>query len=292
MSEQQGDDEPFTGRLHHFPSYDISPLTGLRPHREVITRRIQSLYALLSDEQAIVVTSLDAVFSKILPKDSFVRSLEYVETNEEVARDALLERLMGMGYQRVSLVEEVGDFSVRGGVIDLFSPLYPVPIRLEFWGDRLESIRHFDTVSQRSQDHLEEAVLLPANEILIREENLQRARSMGRLPFQPNEGQGFPGQEAWLNHFYEDLDTPIRYLPKKGLLMLFEPQRIAHAHTRMQEKFSQDVRRFQRPQSGPHPSLKWTGSSPLWKRWSRIFPVISESNAPSWQWTTKRPLTG
>ena len=97
-------------------------------------------------------------------------------------------RLEINGYQRVSIAEERGDYSVRGGVIDVFSPLYPLPTRLEFWGDRLESIRQFDPQSQRSREHLEEMVLLPANEVIMDEEAVKRARSMGRLPRQQDAG--------------------------------------------------------------------------------------------------------
>jgi len=105
------------------------------------------------------------------------------------------------------LVEERGDYSVRGGVIDIFSPLYPLPVRLEFWGDRLESIRQFDPISQRSMNQSKEMILLPAGEIIMDEPNISRARSMGRLPRQPEDGMGFPGQEAWLNHFLSPIST-------------------------------------------------------------------------------------
>ena len=194
-------------RLYEFPPYDISPLTGLSPHRELVTRRLQALYALMTNEHAVVITSLEAVSYKILPKEALVRSLEYFEIGEEVDREHLLRRLEINGYQRVSIAEARGDYSVRGGVIDVFSPLYPLPTRLEFWGDRLESIRRFDPLSQRSQEHLEEMILLPANEIIMDQLSVKRARSLGRLPKQPEDGTGFPGQEAWIEHFYPKLDT-------------------------------------------------------------------------------------
>ena len=158
-------EESFTARrLYQFSPYGISPMSGLSPHREVITNRLRSLYALISDKTPIIITSLDALFLKTLPKAAFVRALEYLEEGEEVEREPFLKRLEVNGYQRVSLVEESGDYSVRGGVIDLFSPLYSLPVRLEFWGDQLESIRRFDPVSQRSQDQLKEVIILPASE--------------------------------------------------------------------------------------------------------------------------------
>ncbi|KPK29267.1 MAG: hypothetical protein AMK69_07145, partial [Nitrospira bacterium SG8_3] len=145
-------------RLFSFPIYDISPLTGLSPHRDVITRRLEALYALTSEPNPLVVTSVEAVTMRILPKDALINALEYMELGEELDREALLQRLQTNGYFRTSLVEEMGDYSVRGGVVDIFPPVYLQPVRLEFWGDRIESIRHFDTLTQRSTEHLREVI--------------------------------------------------------------------------------------------------------------------------------------
>ncbi|MBW2343703.1 MAG: transcription-repair coupling factor [Deltaproteobacteria bacterium] len=244
MSGRQDQSNAPDMRLFEFPPYDLSPLTGLSPHRDVLTRRIQALYALMSDENPVIITSLDAVSFSLLPKEAFVRSLEYLEVGEEVDRDLFLKRLEITGYNRSSLVEEAGDYAVRGGVVDLFPPLYQLPVRLEFWGDHLESIRQFDSLSQRSQNHLKEMVLLPANEIIMDVENIKRARSMGRLPKQPENGMGFPGQEAWLNHFYPRLDTLFQYLPRNGLITLFDPHRAESVCEKMKNKFRADMRRF------------------------------------------------
>ena len=231
-------------RLYEFPPYDISPLTGISPHQEIVTRRLQALYALMTDKHAAVITSLEAASYKILPKEGLVRSLEYFEVGEEVDREPLLRRLEINGYQRTSIAEERGDYSVRGGVIDIFSPLYPLPTRLEFWGDRLESIRRFDPLSQRSQDHLEEMILLPANEIIMDEPAVKRARSLGRLPKQLEGGTGFPGQEGWLEHFYPKLDTLFDYLPKHGLITVIDSHQLQSISKKFREKFGKNAERY------------------------------------------------
>ena len=230
--------------LHDFPPYDVTPLTGLSPHREVPVRRLQALYALMSHKSPLVITSLDTLLFRILPKGALVRSLEYLQGEEEIDRSLFIQRLEASGYQRTSLVEERGDYSVRGGVIDLFSPLYSLPVRLEFWGDRLESIRQFDPLSQRSQNHLKEMILLPANEIIMDTENVKRARSMGRLPNQSEGVSPFPGQEAWLNHFYSSLGTLFHYLPEDGIIILFDPHRTEIIYNKIKERFENDVERL------------------------------------------------
>ncbi len=237
---------PGERRLYDFPIYDISPLAGLSPHRDVITRRLQALYALTSERNPLVVTSVEAITIRILPKDAMINALEYMEVGEALDRENLLQRLQKNGYLRTSLVEEMGDYSVRGGVIDLFPPLYPRPIRLEFWGDRIESIRHFDSLTQRSTEPLKEVVLLPANEIIMDSENVSRARSMGRLPGRFQDMSSFPGQEAWLNHFYSCLDTLFDYFPRNGLLALMDPRRIEKERTRFPERFQGESERYRR----------------------------------------------
>ncbi|MBN2418896.1 MAG: hypothetical protein JXL81_05890, partial [Deltaproteobacteria bacterium] len=231
-------------RLFDFPAYDISPLTGLSPHRNIINRRLQALYALTSCKNPVVVTSLEAMLLKVVPKNALIKALEFLEAGEDFPRDELVKKLEAGGYLRTSLVEEAGDYSIRGGVIDIFPPLYDMPVRLEFWGDRLESIRHFNPVSQRSIDQLKEMILLPSSEIIMNDDALQRARSMGRLPEQAGEGISFPGQEAWLNHFYQKPDTLFDYFPSSGIFLLLDSDRIEPEKERFQFRFEKDTEKY------------------------------------------------
>jgi transcription-repair coupling factor (superfamily II helicase) len=244
MPESSTQGEPGERRLYDFPSYDVTPLAGVSPHREIVSRRIEGLYALMSEGSAIVVTSVEALHLRLLPKESLKRAVEFLEPGEEVSREELIRRLETSGYLRTSLVEEKGDYSIRGGVIDVFPPLYPDPIRIEFWGDRMESIRHFEPSSQRSTRNLKEAVILPASEIVFEPENVQRARSMGRLPGLISEITVFPGQEAWLNHFYPRLDRIFDYLPQEGLLILMELRQILAEIENFGAKFRKDVEKY------------------------------------------------
>jgi transcription-repair coupling factor (superfamily II helicase) len=232
-------------RVCLFPSYDISPLMGLSPPRELIRRRIEALYSLSTSTDRAVVTSLDALLMRILPKEMLLKSVDYLAINEEIDRDELIRKLLTLGYFRTSLVEERGDFSVRGGVIDLYPPLYDSPIRVELWGDMVESIRLFDPVSQRSKADLKELTILPANEIILSPSNIKRARSTGRLPIGLEIGASFPGQEAWLQHFYADLDTIFHYLPKEGYICIVRSDNFAAAAKSTMEKLTEEAARFQ-----------------------------------------------
>ncbi|MCU0597617.1 MAG: DEAD/DEAH box helicase, partial [Desulfobacterota bacterium] len=231
-------------RLYPFPVYDISPLKGLSPHREIVSQRLETLYALASEKAPVVVTSTEAVLFRILPKKEMMASVDLLEVGEEVDRERLLRKLDAAGYQRNSLVEGRGDYSVRGGVIDLFPPLYASPLRVEFFGDKVESLRFFDPLTQRSLRALKEAIVLPANEILMTEANVQRARSMGRLPVLMKELGSFPGQEAWLNHFYEHTDTVFDYVPDRGLLVLMDALQVEKEIQSFSEAFVREEKKL------------------------------------------------
>jgi len=250
---------PAGRRLYEFPVYDISPLKGLSPQKEVVTSRIEALYSLLSEQRPVVITSIEAMLFKVMPREALIEAVQYIEMGKEVQREDLVCRLEACGYLRTSLVEERGDYAVRGGVIDVFPPLYDSPVRLEFWGDRVESIRHFDPFSQRSIKGLDGMILLPASEIITGEDNVKRARSMGRLPKEFVERGHFPGQEAWIRHFYDDLETIFDYLPNGTLIMRLDTSTLKRRSLGFSEKFQRDVeisRREAMEKERPFPEIE------------------------------------
>jgi len=244
LSNQNNGLSPDSKRIFLFPSYDISPLTGLSPPKELVRQRIEALYALSTVRNAVVVTSLEAIMSRLLPKKTLLNSVDYIACNEEIDRDDLIKRLLAFGYLRTSLVEERGDFSVRGGVIDLYPPLYDSAVRIEFWGNTVESIRLFNPVSQRSKFDLKELIILPANEIILGPSNIKRARSMGRLPLPLESGGNFAGIEAWLQHFYASLDTIFSYLPTGGHICITQSDSFIERAMSIVEKLNKETGRF------------------------------------------------
>ncbi len=229
-------------RIYRFFPYDISPFSGLSPHKDIISERISSLYSFLIEECPIVITCLSAIVFKTIPKDAFVRFMEYIEKGEELERERLIRKLEEGTYQRVPLVEDVGDYAVRGNIIDIFTPNYPNPIRIEFWADTVESIRMFDPVTQRSIRSLESAVIVPCSEVIMNEETLKRARSFGRIP----SDSSFPGKEAWLIHFYERPGSVFDYLPEETLITVFSFQSLQSQYKRVKKKFFEEIERFKK----------------------------------------------
>ncbi len=150
-----------------FPQWETLPYDEIPPHPEIIRDRVRCLYSLLSGQGTMIVSPVRALMQKVLPPPTLKESILSLKVGEEVDREALIHFLDRAGYTSVKVIEERGDFSVRGAIVDIHSPLYEEPLRLEFDGDRLISIRRFEPETQRSipQGEMEAVVLLPAKDI-------------------------------------------------------------------------------------------------------------------------------
>jgi transcription-repair coupling factor (superfamily II helicase) len=158
-----------------YPPWDTISVDLFTFQREVELLRVEALYRLLAGEAAIVVAPLKAMMQKVMSSRVFEDYLEFISVGSVIARDELLSKLFAGGYSRVPLVEEKGKFSLRGYVVDVFPPHTARPIRMEFMGDEVESIREFDPSSQRSTGNLEEFIITPAREVILTTERKQQA---------------------------------------------------------------------------------------------------------------------
>ena len=150
-----------------FPQWETLPYDEIPPHPEIIRERVRALYSFLKGEEGMIVSSVKALMQKVLAPGDLKESVFSLSVGEETDRDQLIHFLQGGGYTSTRIVEERGDFSVRGAIIDIYTPFYGQPLRLEFDGDRIVSIRRFETETQRSlpQGMMESAILLPARDI-------------------------------------------------------------------------------------------------------------------------------
>ncbi len=150
-----------------FPQWETLPYDEILPHPEIIRERVRALYSFLKGEEGVIVSSVKALMQKVLAPDDLKESVFSLSVGEETDRDQLIHFLQGGGYTSTRIVEERGDFSIRGAIIDIYTPFYEEPLRLEFDGDRIVSIRRFETETQRSlpQGMMENAILLPARDI-------------------------------------------------------------------------------------------------------------------------------
>ncbi|MEA2013726.1 MAG: transcription-repair coupling factor, partial [Thermodesulfobacteriota bacterium] len=155
-----------------FPPWDIvHPDDILSRQSENATGRAGVLSKLLSAKPVVVVAPLSALMQKVAPAEVFNSYTETISIGDDRDRDKLAEKLIEGGYQKVPLVEEAGEFSLRGYIVDIFPPACPYPFRMEFTGDEIESIREFDPATQRSVREIVDFVLFPAGEVILSKES-------------------------------------------------------------------------------------------------------------------------
>jgi transcription-repair coupling factor (superfamily II helicase) len=226
----------------HYPGFDIPPYTPLSPDQTTVAERLNTLYRLLTDDNPfILVASCESLLRRVIPKSTLGSLAELIINGEDVEQDRLIRRLADLGYEHISLVHAIGDFSVRGGIVDIFPPGSEAPVRLDFFGDTIESLRTFDPISQRSIQEIDEAVILPASNILfprVESENFARIQyhfqneakklnwpfdAVDALLDKISSGRRFPGIEFFLPLFYNDMQSipcPLQYLAANTVIFL------------------------------------------------------------------------
>jgi transcription-repair coupling factor (superfamily II helicase) len=182
------------------PALDVVPLQNLSPHAEICEQRAIGLWRLASQRAPITVLPVASALLRIHPGEFYRQLAVRLKVGEEVPLEDLVAHLESIGYTRHEPVEMVGEYSVRGGILDVFSPEAPKPVRLDLFGDEVESIRRFDVASQRSVLKVEDCTLLPLTEYQKSRELLADLNELVRqagIPGRdlPPPGEPFPGWE-------------------------------------------------------------------------------------------------
>lgn len=169
----------FTNRpVVEYPAWETLPNEKVPPSPDIVGERYEVLKDLLhSPEPLIILSNLHACLQKLIPPDSFNQLYVTVEIGQRLPFEPFIEQLEKMGYLRCPVAADKGEFAVRGGIIDLFCVSSPEPIRIEFWGDEVESIRSFDPIGQKSIGKIEKAAITPAREM----ELIENTENLGTL---------------------------------------------------------------------------------------------------------------
>lgn len=160
---------------HLFPSLELMPYSKMPPQPENNGLRISTLYKLLENKAGVYLCSLQALVEPVMPREVLKENYIYLLEGEDVPFSELSKSLIELGYEKVENVETMGEFSIKGGVIDIFSPLYNNPVRIEFFGDTIESMRFFSPETQRSVEKARECIILPAKNFILKEQYIKEA---------------------------------------------------------------------------------------------------------------------
>ncbi|HEV2646973.1 MAG TPA: transcription-repair coupling factor [Acidobacteriaceae bacterium] len=154
------------------PAHDVLPFENLSPHPEIQETRAATLWKIASGAASLIIAPVEAACMRLFPREHYAALALHLRRGEEYLPDMLIEHLLSVGYTRVDVVEMPGQVTLRGGILDVFSPESDRPVRIDFFGDEIESIRRFDPDTQRSASTLDEALLLPLTEIPVTEKIL------------------------------------------------------------------------------------------------------------------------
>ncbi|MBZ0266878.1 hypothetical protein K8I85_01870, partial [bacterium] len=213
-------------RVFFFPETEVLPYDHRSPHVGLSGERIPTLAALRAGEHVVVVTTARALGGRLVSPDAFDTFSIPLAVGDAMDRDDLAEALVARGFHPERLVEEVGTFAVRGGLVDFFPFGTEHPLRVEFFGDEIESIRRFDPATQRTVDSVSALHVLPQREILLSEETVRAAFGRGDLPFDEGAAAFVDGIEAYLPRFHPGVVSLLAYFPPGGIVVLDEPERV------------------------------------------------------------------
>ena len=232
-------------RVFRFPAWDCLPYDRVAPKASVVAERVDVLGQLVAlesgDTPLILLTTVNATLQRVPTREEIREASFPIRVGKDLELDKLQGYLAVNGYERAGQVTEPGEFAVRGGLVDIFPPGAATPLRVDLFGSEVETIRHFDALTQRSGTTAGDVMLKPASEFSLTRESADRFRRGYRECFggvtdddalyaAVSEGRRHQGMEHWLPLFHESLETLFDYLPQA--LVTLDPLMADAAATR------------------------------------------------------------
>jgi transcription-repair coupling factor (superfamily II helicase) len=229
-----------------FPAWDCLPYDRVSPHAVIVAQRMMTLARLGRihgrDHPAVLLTTVNAVLQRAPPPDLISRQSLSAAPGNMLPMAGITQWLDLNGFNRTPTVREAGDYAVRGGIVDLFAPGMDEPVRLDFFGDTLESIRSFDPETQRTSADLRALDLVPMAEFQLTSDTIRLFRTGYVAAFGAaapddvlyeavSEGRRYAGMEHWLPLFHKSMDTLFDYI--EGTPLAIEPLAEEAAHERL-----------------------------------------------------------
>ncbi|MEM8917062.1 MAG: transcription-repair coupling factor, partial [Pseudomonadota bacterium] len=220
-----------------FPAWDCLPYDRVSPHGEIIARRVDTLGRLIAREPdagpLVLMTTVGAASQKVVPRDAISGARFSISAGSRLDMAALRTFLAGNGYGKSETVREPGEFAVRGGIFDLFPPGLEEPVRIDLFGDEVDTLRRFDPSTQRTTGTLDALELGPMAEFFLDEESIARFRNAYRSLFGAqvaddplyeaiSAGRRYGGAEHWLPLFHTEMASLFDYLPEAAVTL--DPQ--------------------------------------------------------------------
>ncbi len=238
-----------------FPAWDVYPFSRLSPSSEVVGERMSALQFLRGGEQGVVLTSITAMGTRTPSPDRLGDAMMRLREGMAIERDPFIGSLESLMYQRRSLVESPGEYAVRGGILDFFSPQNAYPTRLELRGDEVDSLRNFNPQTQRNLETLQSVDVFPSKEIVFSPEDIERGRRalaeitapetrerIERLLEYLDVDGHFSGMEGLAPLFLSDMTTLFDVAPGNTLWIMNESENLDEAMEKFWDEVNEEAR--------------------------------------------------
>ena len=231
-------------QTYFFPKKEITSYDYVAQSKEIEYKRIDVLnkmyLAKQQKEPIIIVTTIEAVMQKMIAKDTLYQNVIDFKVGKTYLLDGIKEKLVGLGYERSDLIENKGQFSIRGGIVDV-GLSEKIGVRIEFWGDEVDSIRFFQISSQRSTEMLKEITIFPAHELIVQDLSEAVKNIQEKYPEEIEDieliknGDYISKINKYFNEFYENQASFLDYMSDEYLLLLDENSKINQRKTNIIE---------------------------------------------------------
>lgn len=231
-------------QTYFFPKKEITSYDYVAQSKEIEYKRIDVLnkmyLAKQQKEPIIIVTTIEAVMQKMIAKDTLYQNVIDFKVGKTYLLDGIKEKLVGLGYERSDLIENKGQFSIRGGIVDV-GLSEKIGVRIEFWGDEVDSIRFFQISSQRSTEMLKEITIFPAHELIVQDLSEAVKNIQEKYPEEIEDieliknGDYISKINKYFNEFYKNQASFLDYMSDEYLLLLDEKTKINQRKTNIIE---------------------------------------------------------
>ena len=259
----------FDKNVLFYPAKDLIFYSADVQSNLLVQQRIRVLQKLMEEEEVTIVTTMGGIMDHLLPPEVFQKQIETVESDSEFDMELWKKKLTAMGYERVGQVEGSGQFAVRGGILDIFPLTEENPVRIELWGDEIDSIRSFDVESQRSIETLDRIRIYPAGEFIADDGRIKKglavlekeAKRLADQFFQERKTEESARLKAFAEevkqsltqwkqmsvldglapYFYDRMVSFAEYFPKEALVVLDEPNRLWEEAQAIEKEFRESM---------------------------------------------------
>lgn len=259
----------FDKNVLFYPAKDLIFYSADVQSNLLVQQRIRVLQKLMEEEEVTIVTTMGGIMDHLLPPEVFQKQVETVESDSEFDMELWKKKLTAMGYERVGQVEGSGQFAVRGGILDIFPLTEENPVRIELWGDEIDSIRSFDVESQRSIENLDRIRIYPAGEFIADDGRIKKglavlekeAKRLADQFFQERKTEESARLKAFAEevkqsltqwkqmsvldglapYFYDRMVSFAEYFPKEALVVLDEPNRLWEEAQAIEKEFRESM---------------------------------------------------